>query len=77
MYATIAIATTLVAAFLFLPLPYRVYCTLEVQPHQPDPVYVDVPGELITLHVKAGESVEAGTLLAELKSIDWNYRLPI
>ncbi len=70
LYATIAIVSAVVGAFLFLPLPYRVYCTLEVQPHKPDPVYVDVGGELKTLNVKPGQSVEAGTMLAELKSID-------
>ncbi len=70
LYATIVTVGAAIGAFLFLPLPYRVYCTLEVQPHKPDPVYVDVGGELKTLNVKPGQSVEAGTMLAELKSID-------
>ncbi len=70
MYATIAIVSAVVGAFLFLPLPYRVYCSLEVQPHKPDPVYIEVVGKLTTLNVKPGQSVEAGTMLAELQSID-------
>ncbi len=70
LYATIVIVATVVGAFLFLPLPYRVYCSLEVQPHKPDPVYIEVVGKLTTLNVKPGQSVEAGTMLAELQSID-------
>ncbi len=70
MYATMGIVAAVIAAFLFLPLPYHVYCTLQVQPHKPDPVYVDVGGRLETLHVKPGQTVEPGAPLADLKSID-------
>src|SRR5262249_44495004 len=67
-YASLAIVTVLLAAFLFLPLPYHVYCALSVEPRNAEPVYVDVAGQLATLHVEPGDTVQAGTPLADLKS---------
>ncbi len=46
LYATLGALAVLVALFLFLPLPYHVFCSLEVQPHDPDQVYVHVDGQL-------------------------------
>lgn len=67
-YASLAIVTVLLAAFLFLPLPYHVYCPLSVEPRNAEPVYVDVAGQLAALHVEPGDSVQAGAPLADLKS---------
>ncbi len=70
MYASLAIVGLILAAILFLPLPYHVHCSLEVQPRDAQEVYVMVPGELEALHVKPGDTVEPGTPLADLKSIE-------
>ena len=67
-YATVAGVVALLALIMFLPLPYHVFCTLIVEPRNADPVYVDVAGQLDALHVQAGQTVEAGAPLADLKS---------
>ena len=57
-------------AFLFLPLPHSFICPLEIQPRDADSVYVDVPGRLVELDVKAGQQVVEGQPLAQLENID-------
>jgi putative peptide zinc metalloprotease protein len=60
-----------VVAFICLvPFPYDVMCTLEIEPDQPEHVYVVVPGTLEKVHVKAGDRVEANQPLAELENLD-------
>ena len=70
MYVSLGIVAVVLAAILFLPLPYHVYCMLEVRPRDAQQVYVVVPGELDAVHVKAGQKVERGTKLADLKNVD-------
>ncbi|MBL9084453.1 MAG: HlyD family efflux transporter periplasmic adaptor subunit [Planctomycetales bacterium] len=53
-----------------IPLPRRVWGTLELEPHGARQVYVDVPGRLQTLHVHPGLHVDAGTPLAQLENLD-------
>src|SRR6202012_852358 len=67
-YASLGIVVTLLAAVAFVPLPYHVFCTFVVEPRHADPVYVKVAGQLDAIHVEAGDKVEAGTPLADLKS---------
>lgn len=55
---------------LVIPLPHRVYCPLEVQPHKADLVYVEVPGVLREVKVRPGEQVKAGDLLVRLDNVD-------
>lgn len=75
MYATLALLGLLVAGFLLIPLPNRVFCTFEIQPHGASPIYVDVPGELQQVHVRPGQKVDEGTLLAELTNLDVRYEI--
>lgn len=65
---TTAIVGAVFAAIAFIPLPYRVVCTFEVQPRDATSIYVDAPGILEEVRVKPGEEVEAGTLLAMLSN---------
>jgi putative peptide zinc metalloprotease protein len=67
-YASLAIVTAVIAAILFVPLPYHVFCPLIVEPSNAEPVYVDVAGQLDSLHVQPGDTVQAGAPLADLKS---------
>ncbi len=67
-YASLGIVVALLAAIVFMPLPYHVFCTFVVEPRNADPVYVKVAGQLDAIHVEAGDKVEAGAPLADLKS---------
>ena len=60
LYATLGVLGVIILAFLFLPLPYHLFCALEVQPHNPDQVYVKVDGQLDEIGVEPGETVKTG-----------------
>jgi putative peptide zinc metalloprotease protein len=67
-YISLGVVATVLGLILFLPLPYHVYCSLQVQPRDAEMVYVVVPGELATLNVEPGEHVTKGQALAVLES---------
>jgi putative peptide zinc metalloprotease protein len=70
MYTSLGVLTAVALAVLFVPLPSSVICTLELQPRDAHPVYIDVAdgGKLEAVHVRPGQRVEAGTLLAQLSN---------
>ena len=70
MFASLAGLTAIIAAVMFIPLPHRVVCTLEVQARDAESVYVDVPGVLEKLYVQPGQQVKKGDALAQLRSVD-------
>ncbi len=70
MWISVSVVVLLIAAVIFVPLPYRVVSSLELEPHDADTVYVSVPGVLEELHVKPGDPVAPGQLLARLRSVD-------
>src|SRR5215471_10539160 len=71
MYLSLAIVAVVLAAFLFLPLPYHVFCPLEVQPYRADDVYVGaVGGQVTKIHVNPGKRVDAGAPIADLANVD-------
>jgi putative peptide zinc metalloprotease protein len=70
MLTTIAVLLVCVAAILLIPLPSRVFCSLEVHPRDAQGVYAAVPGILEKVHVEVGDRVEAGDVVAQLSSID-------
>jgi putative peptide zinc metalloprotease protein len=66
----------LVAAFvLFVPLPYRVMCPLEIKPRDADPVYIDVAGVMQQIDVKPWQKVQAGDSLAKLENTDLDLQI--
>lgn len=72
-YATAAVAAGLVAVFLFVPLP--VSRVLErglvaVDPGSAGPVGLIEPGQLKGLHVREGQEVRRGQLIATFDSLD-------
>ncbi len=70
-YATLGVASAAVAAFLFIPLPCRVTCTLELRPSAAESVYVDVPGRVLgEWKVKPGDKVTPGMTLVRLENLD-------
>jgi putative peptide zinc metalloprotease protein len=58
-----------VAAGLAVPLPYYVSCSVELQPRGATSVYVDVPGQIRTVHVRSGP-VQPGQPIVELDDVD-------
>jgi putative peptide zinc metalloprotease protein len=70
MYGTLAVITALVLAFVYIPLPYEVMCTLEIEPHKPEMIYVVTPGRLEEILVEPGQQVQANQTVARLKNLD-------
>jgi hypothetical protein len=70
MYGTLAVIAAVAAFIALVPFPFNVMCTLEIEPDDPEQVYVVVPGTLEKVHVKAGDTVDAGQPLAELDNDD-------
>lgn len=67
---TLGLIAALVAGVAFVPLPFHIISTLEIQARDADSVYVDVPGTLVELNVKSGSQVQQGQTLARLDNID-------
>ncbi len=67
---TVAVVGAAILAFLFLPLPYHIICTLDVEAQDAKKVFVEVPGSLVELCVHAGQHVEQGQVLARLRNMD-------
>jgi putative peptide zinc metalloprotease protein len=75
MYATVGGIVLLVAGVFFVPLPYHVMATFEVEPRKADSVYVEVPGKLKKVEVEPGRRVAKGQVLAELESPDLEIKI--
>lgn len=67
---TLALVGVVLAAVVWLPLPQRVYCPLQLMPRDAKSVYVQVPGQLTEVLVRPGQQVEAGQVLARLTNVD-------
>jgi len=67
---TSVVAAALVSAVALIPLPQRVWCPAELRPRGEETVYVSVPGRLESVAVRPGDSVEEGTELGRLSSVD-------
>jgi putative peptide zinc metalloprotease protein len=75
MYASLAGLAAILLAVFWLPFPHSVMCSLEIQPRDADPVYVEVAGILDKLVVRAGSQVHKGDVLAQLKDIDTDLKI--
>jgi len=60
----------LVATAAFLPVPHYVRCGVVVQPRDAEAVYAPVPGSVVRLDARPGDTVRSGQLLARLDSVD-------
>jgi putative peptide zinc metalloprotease protein len=69
-YATALLLCAVIAGILFIPLPMRVYCPLEVQARGAAIVYAEVDGVLDKVYVRPGDQVAEGQLLAQMRNID-------
>jgi putative peptide zinc metalloprotease protein len=68
--ATVAVAAAAVAFVLFVPLPFSVKCTFEVQPREAQQVFTSVPGQIVNVSAKPGQVVTAGQPIMELTNPD-------
>lgn len=77
MYATLAGAAALVAAFLLVPLPFSVMAPLELQGRlsDTDQIHIQVPGTLEEVLVRPGQVVAKDQVLARLSNIDLDIQI--
>jgi putative peptide zinc metalloprotease protein len=65
----LGIVAAIVVGVLAVPLPYYVTCSVELAPRGATSVYVDVPGQVRTVHVRSGP-VQPGQPIVELDDVD-------
>jgi len=70
MYASLAGVALLVLAAFTVPLPHRIWSSLEIVPYKAASIYVEVGGLLEQLDVRSGDRVQTGQVLAKLKNVD-------
>jgi putative peptide zinc metalloprotease protein len=75
MYTSLLLIAGAVGALLFIPFPLRVWAPFELQPHNAESVYVEVPGQLVQQGVKAGDRVKKGDLIAQLENLDLKLQI--
>ena len=73
--ATIVVLVAALAAFLFLPLPYSVKSTFEVQPRGARQIFPTVTGQIAEVYVRPGQHVEAGAPIMRLDSPELEFEL--
>jgi putative peptide zinc metalloprotease protein len=66
---TLAMLAAIVLFIFYVPLPYRVICTLEVKPRGAESIYVSMPGRLEE-SLEEGKQVHKGDPIAVLSSPD-------
>lgn len=67
-YTSAAVVAAIIFAILFVPLPRRVKCALQVQANNPESVYVVSPGTVSEVLVRPGEQVTAGQPMVILEN---------
>ena len=75
---TVAVVAAVVLFVLFVPLPYRVFCSLDVEARDAKTVYVEVPGTLTAVYVQPGEHVKKGEVarrIGKLRSASEHCRI--
>jgi putative peptide zinc metalloprotease protein len=72
---TTVFVAALILAIAFVPLPFHIKCSLEVQPRGAEAVFARVPGRLREVVAKPGMWVERGQVLARLENVDLQLAL--
>lgn len=68
--ATLIVLGAMIAAGLFIPLPWHIKSPFTVQPHGVQHIYTSTPGRVIEQLVKPGDKVKRGDVLAKLSNPD-------
>jgi putative peptide zinc metalloprotease protein len=67
---TTGVAAAAILFFVACPLPYSVKCAVQIKPSEAERAIVKTPGRLEKVHVRTGEPVKQGDILAELSNVD-------
>ena len=73
--ATIGVIAAIVLFVFFVPLPYSVKCTFELQPRSGHQVYTSHPGTIKQVSFKPGDQVRTGDKLMELDNAELRLQL--
>ena len=68
--ATVGVVAAAVAFVLFVPLPFSVKCTFEIQPRNSQQVFSATPGQITLVSAKPGQVVAAGDTILQLDNPD-------
>ena len=71
---SLALLGLLIAAALKIPFPLYAEAPFLIEPMAGRPVKVTVPGQLVKVHVKPGDRVKQGQVVAELENLDLRDR---
>ncbi len=72
---TLGLLAAVAAFVLFVPLPYKVTCPLELKPRDAEAVYVQVAGVLEEIDIKPGAKVTQDQKLAQLTSVSLDLEI--
>jgi putative peptide zinc metalloprotease protein len=72
---TVAVAAAAIAFVLFVPLPYSVKCSFEVQPRAAQQVHPSGPGQITQVMLRPGQQVQAGEAILKLANPDLELEL--
>ncbi|MDX1948068.1 MAG: HlyD family efflux transporter periplasmic adaptor subunit [Pirellulaceae bacterium] len=73
--ATVAVVAAAILVVLFLPLPFSVKCTFEVQPKGAQQVFSPHPGQITAVAYRPGDQVRQGETIMTLESPDLEFEL--
>ncbi len=68
--ATASVVAALIGLVCFVPVPFWVYCAVEIQPADAYQVRTIAPGRLVAFHKKPGDHVAKGEVIATLDNIE-------
>ena len=72
---TLAIFATVVALVCYVPLPHHIDCAFEIQSSEVGRVYAGTPGMVKEIHVKPGQNVSEGDVIAVMANPELQIRL--
>jgi len=70
LFATAGVVAATVAFVLFVPLPFSVKCTFEIQARDAQPVFTLTPGQITLVSAKPGQTVAQGDPIMQLANPD-------
>jgi putative peptide zinc metalloprotease protein len=73
--ASLAVVAALIGFILFVPLPFSVSATFEIQPRKARQVFAAVPGQIVQAEVKPGAVVKEGDPILRLANPDLELEL--
>lgn len=74
-FSVLAAIVGIIALILLVPLPHHLRCDLVVLPEAIETVYVEETGQLDSVEVDAGQTVDPGQTLATLKNVDLELQI--